>query len=127
MPTYLRLISIAAFVLYLPSFLPAQVTYGKKPQLPPPFSTKSADNSSDKEQPPDGFLPTVPQGFRVNVYASGFRRPRWLIQAPNGDMFLAETGGGRIVVLRAPNNSGTAQREVFAEGLRQPFGIAFHD
>ena len=127
MPTYLRFMSIVAFVLCLPSFLSAQVTYGKKPQLPAPFSTKSADNSSDKEQPPAGFLPTVPQGFRVNVYASAFKRPRWLIAAPNGDVFLAETGGGRIVILRDPKNSGSAQQEVFAEGLRQPFGIAFHD
>ncbi|GAC1674960.1 MAG: sorbosone dehydrogenase family protein [Candidatus Acidiferrum sp.] len=114
-----------AFVF--PSLLPAQVTHGVKPQLPPPFSTKSAGNGPDREKPPAGFLPTVPQGFRVNVYAANFKTPRWLAVAPNGDIFLAETGGGRVVVLRDPQHTGSAQqREIFAEGLRQPFGIVFH-
>lgn len=128
MPSCSRFLIILAFALALPGLLSAQVTYGKKPQLPAPFSTKSAGNSPDNEKPPAGFLPTVPQGFRVNIYAANFRRPRLLTVAPNGDIFLAETGGGRVVVLRDPQKTGSAQeREVFAEGLRQPFGIAFHD
>jgi glucose/arabinose dehydrogenase len=62
------------------------------------------------------------------VFAENFKRPRLLTVAPNGDIFLAETGAGRVVVLRDPQNTGSAQqREIFAEGLRQPFGIAFHN
>ena len=123
-----RFVIILAALFCLPSLLRAQVTYGKKPNLPAPFSTKSAGNSPANDKPPAGFLPTVPAGFRVNIYAANFRRPRLLTVAPNGDIFLAETGGGRVVVLRDPQKTGSAQeREVFAEGLRQPFGIAFHD
>jgi glucose/arabinose dehydrogenase len=112
----------------LPSFLRAQITHGQKPHLPAPFATRSAGNGPRKEKPHAGFLPTVPAGFRVNVYASDFKTPRWLTVAPNGDIFLAETGAGKIVVLRDPQNTGGAQeREVFASGLTRPFGIAFHD
>jgi len=106
----------------------AQVTHGNKPQLPPPFKTESAGNGPDKTKPPEGFLPTVPEGFHVNVYATGFTRPRFLAVAPNGDIFVADTGAGEVVVLRDPQHTGQAQqREVFADKLTRPFGIAFHD
>lgn len=106
----------------------AQVTYGKKPQLPPPFATRSAGNGPTGVKPPKGFLPTVPAGFRVNIFAEDFKVPRFLTTAPNGDIFLADTGAGQVIVLRDPQHTGgSSQREVFAEGLKRPFGIAFHD
>lgn len=106
----------------------AQVTHGMKPQLPAPFATKSVGNGPDNTKPPAGFLPTVPAGFKVNIFAAGFTRPRFLAVAPDGDIFVADTGAGEVVVLRDPKNTGQAQqREVFAEKLNRPFGIAFHD
>jgi len=106
----------------------AQVTYGKKPGLPAPFATKSAGNGPSGVKPPSGFLPTVPAGFRVNVFAQEFKRVRFLITAPNGDLFVADTGAGEVIVLRDPQHTGGAQqREVFAGSLTPPFGIAFRD
>jgi glucose/arabinose dehydrogenase len=114
--------------LWMAAYLPAQVTHGQKPKLPVPFATKAVGNGPDRVKPPEGFLPTVPAGFQVNVYARGFKRPRWLTVAPNQDIFLADTGAGEIIVLRDPKNTGGAQeREVFVDGMRRPFGIAFHD
>ena len=105
-----------------------QVTYGKKPQLPAPFTTKSAGNGPSSAKPPQGFLPTAPAGFRVNVYAKEFKTPRFLAVAPNGDIFLADLGAGQVIVLRDPQHTGSAQqREIFADKLNRPFGIAFHD
>lgn len=119
------LLAISTFFCAQPAA--AQVTYGKKPVLPRPFATRSAGNGPDRAKPPSGFLPTVPPGFHVNIFARDFRRPRLLTVAPNGDIFLAETGAGQVVVLRDPQHSGGAQqREVFADGLSRPFGIAFH-
>jgi glucose/arabinose dehydrogenase len=106
----------------------AQVTYGKKPQLPPPFVTKSAGNGPKGVKPPEGFLPTVPVGFHVNIFAQDFKRPRFITTAPNGDIFVTDSGAGEVVVLRDPQHTGGAsQREVFAGSLRAPFGIAFHE
>jgi glucose/arabinose dehydrogenase len=106
----------------------AQVTYGKKPQLPPPFTSKSAGNGPSSAKPPEGFLPTVPVGFHVNVFAKDFKYPRFLAVAPDGDLFVADLGSGQVIVLRDPQRSGTSQqREVFADNLNRPFGIAFHD
>jgi len=115
-----------AFLSAIPAA--AQVTYGKKPNLSAPFVTKSAGNGPDKAKPPEGFLPTVPTGFHVNVFATGFKVPRFLATAPNGDIFVADTGAGEIIVLRDPQRTGGAQqREVFAEKLNRPFGIAFRE
>jgi glucose/arabinose dehydrogenase len=106
----------------------AQLTYGKKPQLPAAFSSKSAGNGPSSAKPPAGFLPTVPAGFHVNVFAKDFKNPRFLVVAPNGDVFLADLGAGEVIVMRDAQHSGAAQqREVFAEKLNRPFGIAFHD
>lgn len=117
-----------ALTICLPACLSAQVTHGQKPKLPKPFETKSAGNGPDRAKPPAGFLPTVPEGFQINVFAANFKRPRWLTVAPNGDIFLADTGAGEIVVMRDPKNTGGAQeREVFVDGMRRPFGIAFHE
>jgi len=117
-----------ATLLILPGLLPAQITHGKKPELPAPYATRSAGNGPRSTKPPAGFLPTVPAGFRVNVFASDLKTPRWLAVAPNGDIFLAETGAGNVVILRDSQHTGGAQeREIFAGGLTRPFGIAFHD
>ena len=122
--------SVVAFVLTfsVPGNVAAQVTHGQKPKLPPPFATQSAGNGPNRVKPPAGVLPTVPEGFRVNVFAEKFKQPRWLSVAPNGDIFLADTGAGEIIVLRDQGNSGGAnERELFANGLRRPFGIAFRE
>lgn len=106
----------------------AQVTYGKNPTLPAPYATKSSGNGPSGVKPPQGFLPTAPAGFHVNIFAEGFKQPRFLSTAPNGDIFVSDTGAGLVIVLRDPQHTGGAtQREVFAEKLKEPFGIAFRD
>ncbi len=128
MPSRIQIWSCLTLLLSAPAMIAAQVTHGKKPQFPPPYATKSSANAPSKVSPPAGFLPTVPAGFKINVFATGFKTPRWLIVAPNGDIFLADMGAGEIVILRDPQNTGGAQaRENFVTGLTRPFGIAFHD
>ena len=80
--------------------------------------------------PPQGAAPKVPDGFAVQVFASGFKQPRTIRVAPNGDVFLSESGTGRVLVFGAPSGSaaagGTSEKpEVFAQNLERPYGIAF--
>ena len=78
--------------------------------------------------PPANFRPQVPPGFKVSVFAKGFTQPRWLAVAPNGDVFVADSAIGEVVVLHDPQSRGSVQsREIFADRLNLPFGIAFHD
>jgi len=55
------------------------------------------------------------------------RHPREIRTAPNGDLFLAESETGKIKIFRGVDASGKPKEtSVFAEGLHQPFGIAFY-
>jgi glucose/arabinose dehydrogenase len=72
-----------------------------------------------------GQKPAVPPGFEISLFAEGLDEPRLIRAAPNGDIFVAESGTGRVRVLR-PASSGQAVSEVFASGLNAPFGIAFY-
>jgi glucose/arabinose dehydrogenase len=123
-----RVISVLSATLVLAGIVSGQITRGQKPQLPAPFATPSAGNGPDRTRPPEGFLPSVPPGFQVNIFATDFKMPRLLAVAPNGDIFLAESGANQVDVLRDPRHTGGAQeREIFASGLTLAFGIAFHE
>jgi glucose/arabinose dehydrogenase len=69
--------------------------------------------------------PLVPPGFQVSLFASGLEGPRQMRVAPNGDVFVVESGSGRIRVLR-PSENGEPRKEVFASGLNEPFGVSFY-
>jgi glucose/arabinose dehydrogenase len=100
--------------------------------LPPPKLGTETESADIRMAPkivgrPAGALPKVPTGFAVDVYATGLSQPRVIRRAPNGDIFVAESGAGRIRVLRAPDGAARpVQQEIFAENLRQPYGIAFY-
>lgn len=96
--------------------------------LPAPYHTRSVDNGPRRVARPDGAWPKVPAGFVIEEFATNLENPRVIVTAPNGDVFVAESGPARVKVLRDTNGDGKAETvSVFAsDGLRQPFGIAFY-
>ncbi len=95
--------------------------------LPAPAPEQSVDNGPTLVPRPANAWPMAPEGFKVELYATGLDNPRLLRTAPNGDLFLAESASGKIKVFRGMTKDGKAsQVSVFAEGLHQPFGIAFY-
>jgi glucose/arabinose dehydrogenase len=98
--------------------------------VPPAVTAADAEQSVARTAkvvpPPQGAAPKVPNGFAVQVFATGFKQPRTLRIAPNGDIFLSESGTGRVLVFRAGAGGTPAKPEVFAENLDRPYGIAFH-
>jgi glucose/arabinose dehydrogenase len=94
-------------------------------RMPAPYATRSAGNPPQVVDPPPGAHLTAPRGFHVNVFAGGFDDPRTMLLAPNGDVIVAEPGGGKVTILRDANHDGVAeQRSTFASGLNSPFGLA---
>ncbi len=95
--------------------------------LPPPFATPSAGNGPKVvPAPPDAKL-SVPPNFTVKQFASGLSGPRLLRTAPNGDIFIAETGQNRIRVMRTTDGADApAENQIFVSGLNRPFGMAFY-
>jgi len=120
--------------------------------LPEPNPEQSVRNQPHIVARPQNAWPIAPPGFKVTLYAGGdngpslspdqqhsqqhgtkppsqgtFRQPRLLRAAPNGDLFVADSGAGIVFVLRGTKADGrAAQVERFATGLDHPFGIAFY-
>jgi len=117
--------------------------------LPEPKPSESVDNGPSLVQRPDGAWPIAPAGFTVQLYAGGdaatpmqrsenkkemhgptsgtFVMPRIIHAAPNGDLFVADSQAGSILVLRGVTATGKAANiSTYATGLDHPFGIAFY-
>jgi glucose/arabinose dehydrogenase len=95
--------------------------------LPQPYATPSASNNSHIVARPDGVLPQALPGFSVNLFVFGLRTPRAMKVAPNGDVFVAETGDGNVRVYRGVSDEGKPRRgSIFAGGLSAVFGMAFY-
>ena len=115
--------------------------------LPEPRPEESVRNQPHLIARPANAWPIAPAGFKVTLYAGGdnspmqradnvehmaatagtFRMPRLLRTAPNGDIFLSDSGAGVLFVMRGTGPDGKAAKlEKFATGLDHPFGIAFY-
>jgi glucose/arabinose dehydrogenase len=95
--------------------------------LPAPYATDAVRNGPSLVARPQGAWPQVPAGFAVALYADNLQNPRLIRTAPNGDLFVAESGPGRLKIFRGVGADGRAASiSVFATGLKKPFGIAFY-
>ena len=127
----------------------AAATTSMGDSLPAPFATKSSKNYSKVIGWKDGEKPTAPAGFDVSMFSKGLDNPRWIYQAPNGDIFIAETNtilsglkkfgasisrkiktqnygesANRIRMFRDKDKNGSFETvSVFAENLNQPLGM----
>jgi glucose/arabinose dehydrogenase len=96
--------------------------------LQPPSSNRFSISPPHEVRRPEGAQLQVPSGFKIDMFASGLRDPRFLLTAPNGDIFVVESRADRIKVLRDTKGAGRPDvTEVFAnEDLNKPFGIALY-
>ena len=94
--------------------------------LPAPYATKFAANGPQVGARPDGAEPKSPPGFAVEEFATGLTGARLLRTAPNGDIFLADSQGGRVLVLRDSGRGTPARIAAYAAELHTPFGLAFY-
>jgi glucose/arabinose dehydrogenase len=95
--------------------------------IPPPAASEGVANFSQAVPRPDAAKPAVPDGFTIELVAAGFKTPRVVRTAPNGDLFVAETGANQVRVFRlVDGKSQSPDGSVFLSGLKQPFGLAFY-
>ncbi len=107
---------------------PGQKFHLRLSDLPKPYVTPAVANNNTVMPRPKGRVPDAPKGFQVTVYATGLTIARFLAVAPNGDVFLSERLPNKITLLRDTRGTGTAdERFTFADGLKNPSGVAVHD
>lgn len=95
--------------------------------LPAPFATESVTHRNGMEDWGTN-TPKAPAGFTVTKFAGDLKNPRNTYIAPNGDIFVAESGtassADQITLFRDKDKDGTFEtRVVFAEDLNQPYGL----
>jgi len=100
--------------------------------LPPPYATKSKTKTNSMVDWPEGATPKAPAGFTVTKFADGLDNPRWTYIAPNGDIFVCESGTrtskNQVILFRDKDKDGTFEtREVYLKGLNRPFGMLVAD
>lgn len=101
---------------------PGRVHHFSAQNLPPPDAAGARASHPPAIVPcPPGFRPRLPAGFTAEPVLQGLDQPRTLRTAPDGTIFLAESGAGRILVFRPEDPSP----RVFASHLRAPYGLAF--
>ena len=62
-----------------------------KVKLPAPYATPSVANASKAIEPPPGAKLTVPPGFKTEEWATGFKKPRFMVQLPSGTVLVADS------------------------------------
>ena len=92
--------------------------------LPAPGATPAVQNPPKVvDRPFDSKLEVLP-GYYVTVYSDGLQNPRMIRTAPNGDVFVAQSQPGTVIAFHGDAVPQTT--DMFATGLKRPFGIAFY-
>src|SRR5689334_11498768 len=68
---------------------------------------------------PAGAQIKVPAGFSVAEFATGFARPRFMVEGPGGEVIVSDTvANGSVIALR------DGAKKVLLSGLDRPYGLA---
>ena len=104
---------------------PGQIFNISPNSLVRPYATPASANPSAVIPRPAATVPQAPPGFTVSLFATGFFQPRWMLVAPNGDVFLTQPDAGKVSLLRETN--GKVAIYTFATGFDGCHGLALHD
>jgi glucose/arabinose dehydrogenase len=95
----------------------------KPPALPAPYHTPSAKNGAKVIPQPAGSTLQLPKGFVAEEFASGFQKPRYMLQLSNGTVLVADSvPKGSVIGIDARGN-----KQPWLQNLERPSGLALHD
>jgi glucose/arabinose dehydrogenase len=114
--------------------LARKITARDLPQPQPPgwlkgswMFVRAGTSSIGRGARPESAIPKAPAGFKVDIYVgSGLTNPRQIRRAPNGDIFVADTGGGMVRVFRGVTSDGKPQESSVYANLSGVFGMNFY-
>ena len=91
-----------------------------------PLQITAEPVQSSKAIPPDQPV-ALPPGFGITVFMRGLDSPRMMAVGPDGQLYVAERGAGRIIRLPDRDSDGLADGiEVVAEEMKAPSSLAFY-
>lgn len=110
-------------VLFSLLFAASVFPQARKHNLPPPNAAGQVSNPAKVIPQPAGKKLEVPAGFQTEEFASGFQKPRELLQLPGGAILVTESVAKGGVFLVEKGGSPKA----LINNLDRPFGMAFHE
>ncbi len=91
----------------------ASVCLGQTPAAPAPLQ-----NGPTVVARPAGAKINVPKGFSVDEFASGFTRPRFMVEGPGGEVIVSDSAPkGSVVAVRG------GEKKTLISGLDRPYGL----
>jgi glucose/arabinose dehydrogenase len=112
--------------------LARRITAQDLPQPQPPaavraFMMMAAAGFGGGGKRPENVVPKAPAGFKVDLYvSSGLTNPRQMRRAPNGDIFVADQGGGAVRIFRGITADGKPKESSVYATFPGVFGINFY-
>ncbi len=96
-----------------------QATVVEPVVLPAPDPENSKPNPAKVIPQPEGASLKVPEGFKVEEYASGFKKPRFLLEIAGGKVLVTDAVPDGTVYVIEDGKPGKA----LITGLERPFGM----
>jgi glucose/arabinose dehydrogenase len=94
------------------------------PKLPPPYATKAVRNPPRVVPEPASARLSVPAGFHMDIWAEGFRTPRFMMLGPNNEVLLADSANAPNGAVYVFPNGAPKQQRMLIQGLNKPYGLA---
>ena len=111
---------------------PARTDPSRSPTATAPSPTTTSPTAPSPTSSATTAMPempgevSLPAGFEIAVFAEGLNDPRMMAIGPDGQLYVAERGAGRVVRLADRDGDGVADDEdVVADGFERPSSIAF--
>lgn len=101
-------------------------THIRPADLPAPQKADTYEFPNVIWQPENAVL-NVPRGFDVRMFAGDLRGPKQIVETPNGDVLVAESSKGRVLLLRDADGDGeiaASEQHVLVDDLARPAGLA---
>lgn len=95
--------------------------------MPKPFSTESRAIENSIVSRPSYIKPNTINNFQAEIFAFNLSKPRSIRIAPNGDIFIVETGKGQIRAFRlSEDKRNYVSSHIYAQNLPGVSSIAFY-
>ena len=71
---------------------------------------------------------SVPEGFKISIYADGLESPRQITETNDGYIIVGSKNGKNVFALQDLDGDGYAENKILlAQGLQNPTGVVVHE
>ncbi len=107
---------------------PTPVPGGPEPGVPGAVTLNIPASLSDQKNFTVARQFNLPPGFEVSLFSAGLGAARFMAFSPQGDLYVSLPRLGKVWAMPDHDHDGVADEVItFAEGLKNPHGLAWHD